>query len=84
VSLLADYVRQNPVHGGLVGLPKEWQYSSCREYYGQRPAGFLDLSEVLTRLDGAPDYRSYHTGSYDAELAIPFRSRFREELRIAA
>lgn len=78
IPVLANYLHQNPVKAGLVVRPEDWLYSSCREYFNERPAGILDLQEVLSRLDGAPDYRSFLARSHDAELDIPYISRFRE------
>ena len=34
-----NYCHYNPVKRGLVKEPKEWQWSSCRWYQGQRDAG---------------------------------------------
>ena len=38
IPILANYLHQNPVKAGLVTLPEQWAYSSCREYFGLRPA----------------------------------------------
>lgn len=78
VPLLVNYLHQNPVKGGLVKLPQEWDYSSCREYMKIRPPGFLDLDAVLTEMNEKHDYHSYLEGSCDAESQLPSRSRFRE------
>ncbi len=78
VPILANYIHQNPVKAGLVSVPESWEFSSCREYFGQRTTGFLDLNEVLSRLDGATDYRTFLDVRGDAEEKLPARSRFRE------
>lgn len=43
------YIHQNPVKAGLITLPSEWNWSSCREYYGQsgHPSDLLDKQVVL-------------------------------------
>ncbi len=78
IPILANYIHQNPVKAGLVSVPEAWEFSSCREYYGQRTAKFLDLNEVLSRLDGASDYRAFLEGKGDAEENLPVLARFRE------
>ncbi len=78
VPILANYIHQNPVKAGLVSLPDAWVFSSCREYFGRRTTEFLDLTEVLSRLDGVPDYRTYLSIQQDAENDLPSRSRFPE------
>jgi len=74
VPLLLNYIHQNPVKGGLVELPEEWAYSSCREYLNLRPAGFLDLDIVNVKWD----YHSFLKASGDVESQLPCRARFRE------
>jgi len=31
-----NYIHQNPVKAGLVKLPEDWEFSSCRDYYSNR------------------------------------------------
>lgn len=78
VPIVANYIHQNPVKAGLVNVPEGWEFSSCREYFGQRTTGFLDLNEVLSRLDGVSDYRTFLDGAGDAEEKLPIGSRFHE------
>jgi len=35
------YIHQNPVTAGFVDEPKEWRYSSARDYEGEK--GFIDI-----------------------------------------
>jgi REP element-mobilizing transposase RayT len=43
------YIHQNPVKAGLVSMPQEWKWSSCAEYYGEKPyqEGLLDGELIL-------------------------------------
>jgi len=75
---LVNYIHQNPVKGGLVTLPEEWDHSSCKEYFGLRSVGFLDLEHVLSELADHEDYRSFLARSGDTEILLPFQLRFRE------
>lgn len=77
LPLLVDYLHLNPVKGGLVLLPEEWEYSSCRDYLGMRSTGFLDIEAVTARGRGEKD-SLIQRRSREAELFLPSRTRFRE------
>ena len=36
-----EYIHQNPVEAGFVDQPREWLYSSARDYGGEK--GLIDL-----------------------------------------
>lgn len=38
-----NYLHDNPVRAGFVSDPKEWLYSSARDYYGNGDRGLLEL-----------------------------------------
>lgn len=39
-----DYIHDNPVEAGFVDCPEHWQFSSARDFAGQK--GLLDLCEL--------------------------------------
>ena len=43
------YIHQNPVKAGIVKMPDEWKWSSCRAYYGKNnyPENMLDSQYLL-------------------------------------
>jgi REP element-mobilizing transposase RayT len=78
LPLLVDYLHQNPVKGGLVELPEDWEYSSCREYSCLRPAGFLELLDVQKMGGVERDFASILKKGGNVERWLPSRSCFRE------
>lgn len=79
VPVAASYIHQNPVKAGLVKIPDDWEHSSCREYFGFRPPGFLDLQETLSKLVGWQSYQAYIRTIGEVESKLPFQCRFREQ-----
>mgnify|MGYP003394619289 CR=1 FL=1 len=50
---LVRYIHNNPVRWGLAKLPKEWQWSSYREYQ-KRESQLVELVETVTDSDESP------------------------------
>ncbi|WP_428909709.1 transposase [Niallia sp. Krafla_26] len=46
------YIHQNPVKAGMVVKPDDWQWNSCRGYYGEElyPQGLSDHQEILKQI----------------------------------
>lgn len=62
---VSRYVHRNPVLAGLVSLAEEWEYSSCRAYYGEVDSGFLSTEPILRLAGGSDAYRKYVTREFD-------------------
>jgi putative transposase len=58
---VSRYIHRNPVRAGLVSLAEEWEYSSCRAYYGDVGSGFLTTEPILRLAGGVEAYRNYVT-----------------------
>ncbi len=56
---LVRYVHLNPVKGGLVAHPGEWEFSSYREYAGQRQGTLPSLERVQLLAGAEGDYQSF-------------------------
>ena len=79
VPVAANYIHQNPPKAGLVKAPEDWEHSSCREYFGLRPPRFLELQEVLSRLNGHQSYRDFLGSLGAADSMLPSQCSFREQ-----
>lgn len=44
---LAGYIHLNPVEAGLVRLPEDWNFSSCRAYLGSEVHQLLPIEPVI-------------------------------------
>ena len=44
---LAGYIHLNPVEAGLVRLPEDWNFSSCRAYQGSEIPQLLPIDPVI-------------------------------------
>ncbi len=56
---LSRYIHRNPVETGLVSLPVEWEYSSYRDYIGQRNGTLPKPSVILAQFESADDYAAF-------------------------
>lgn len=59
LPILSRYIHRNPVEANLVSDPTQWEYSSSREYWGLRPASFVNTSIILDQAGGSEHYRDY-------------------------
>lgn len=51
-----NYIHENPVRGGLVERPKDFEYSSSRAYSSNTPDRFVTLTDMLTGDERASMY----------------------------
>jgi putative transposase len=65
------YIHQNPLKAGMVSKVDEWQWSSCRDYYGMNlnPGKLLDEDYILTKI------------SADKKIAIERFKEFNERIK---
>ena len=56
---LSRYIHLNPVLGGLVERPEDWEFSSYREYIGMRDGTLPQPEIVLTQFPSAEAYREF-------------------------
>jgi putative transposase len=42
LNVCFDYIHQNPVNGGLVNNPEDWEFSSHRDYYCRRKGKLIN------------------------------------------
>jgi len=53
------YIHLNPVKAGLVKTPKEWMFSSHRDYVSRLDKSFLDYSTVMQHFDSISEFIKY-------------------------
>jgi len=56
---LTRYVHLNPVRGGLVATPKNWEFSSFNNYYMPSTQGLVDTSILLAEFQNSAAYAEY-------------------------
>ena len=56
---LSRYIHLNPVRAGLVRLPQEWPYSSCRVYFGMREEPGISTQPVFEQFRSSKDYQKF-------------------------
>jgi hypothetical protein len=67
---LSCYIHLNPVTGGLVDHPADWDFSSYRDYVGLRN-GALPMPEVvLTQFPSREAYRDFVAEETPSEQAV--------------
>lgn len=79
VLAVTRYIHQNPVKAGMVQSPDEWEWSSCRGYYGKTvsPSGLLNEGFVLrmfSEIKPSPRaaFREFNERSNDDRCLKPF------------
>ncbi len=79
---LTKYIHANPVRKGIVAKPEDFEWSSCRVYFGLRQApAWLSTKTIMACFEGnASALRKEH----EDYLASPEDLSFREQLRSAA
>jgi len=63
---LSRYIHLNPVFGKLVSTPEDWEFSSYREYPGQRNGTLPKPDFILTQFRDHLDYKEF-VKSYQKE-----------------
>ena len=56
---LSRYIHLNPVRAKLVSQPQHWQFSSCKEYYGDIPIQFIHPEIVLEQFSQNNTYQQF-------------------------
>jgi putative transposase len=67
---LSRYIHLNPVIHGLVERPEDWEFSSYREYIGQRNRRLPRPESVLGQFRLPDDYREFVESYMPADRAI--------------
>jgi len=72
---LIGYIHFNPVKAGLTTRPKDWEFSNCREWYGQRRSKLISekfIREFLSRSE-YKDFMQYYNNIQQAKLLDKFK-----------
>lgn len=56
---LSRYIHLNPVESGLVDMPGDWEFSSYREYIGDRGGTLPNTEIVLREFQSREHYRAF-------------------------
>lgn len=76
---LTKYIHANPVRKGIVASPEEYEWSSCKAYFGQRKApSWLSTRAILTCFGGSP---AILRREHEAYLAVPGDRSFDKDLK---
>jgi len=66
---LSRYIHRNPVEAGLVSKLMDWEFSSYRDYIGQRTGTLPKPSIILEQFTSVEDYAAFvenGTGDYNS------------------
>ena len=67
---LSRYIHLNPVVAKLVGRPKDWEFSSDREYIGLRAGTLPQTEAVLAQFPSADAYREFVESHVDDDEKV--------------
>ncbi len=56
---LSRYIHLNPVRAKLVQQAEDWEFSSCREYYGLREDKSISLQIIQSQTESGTNYRKF-------------------------
>jgi hypothetical protein len=56
---LSRYIHLNPVRASLVSNPDDWEFGSCRSFYGFESHFPLNSEYVLSQTGGVPGYTNF-------------------------
>ena len=59
LMILCRYIHRNPVEGGLVAKPEDWQYSNYREWVGLRNGTLVDRDFVKDHFSSTEEYAKF-------------------------
>ncbi len=56
---LCKYILNNPVKASLVKKPEEWEYSSAKEYFGDKDLEYTNTFEILNRFNNPNLFKNF-------------------------
>ena len=68
---LSRYIHQNPVIARLVNKPEDWEFSSYRDYIGQRSGTLPDPEVILSQFSSREEYQKFvddYTENFDQDI----------------
>lgn len=56
---LSRYIHLNPVRAGMVSIAEDWEFSSCRAYFGMDGTTLLQPEMILREAGGTEGYKRF-------------------------
>ena len=56
---LCKYILNNPVKALLVKKPEDWQYSSAKEYFGEKDVEYTSTFDILNRFNNIESFKDF-------------------------
>ncbi|MBC7263417.1 MAG: transposase [Chloroflexi bacterium] len=67
---LSRYIHLNPVAAGLVRRPEDWEFSSYRDYIGQRNGALPAPGIILSQFSSCREYQSFVESYAEHDLSV--------------